>query len=136
MFHTHYETDTDIGRLLKRAQAEAFLNEGKGITVTAFVVDKLSSEASGIPVYPQLGPNTNEEDFEEAMFADFEEAMFARNRSSTTLRDIHKYRDLDVKEKFKDGAWKDVIGDDDFTTVKKMSPAGKKMQAAIEESVK
>ena len=29
-----------------------------------------------------------------------------------------------------------VIGDDDFTTVTKMSPAGKKMQAAIEESVK
>ena len=88
----------------------------------------LSSEPPGFPVYPQLGPDTKEEDFEEA--------MFVRNRSSTTLRDIHKYRDLDVKDKFKDGAWKDVIGDDDFTTVKKMSPAGKKMQAAIEESVK
>ena len=41
-----------------------------------------------------------------------------------------------MKDKFKDGAWKDVMGDDDFSTVKKMSPTGKKMQAAIEESVK
>ena len=128
LFHTHYETDTDIGRLLKRAQAEAFLNEGKGILVPTVVMDKLSSEASENPVYPQLGPNTTEQDFKEA--------MFVRNRSSTTLRDIHKYRDLDIKENFKDGAWKDVVGDDDFTTVTKLSPAGKKMQAAIEESVK
>ena len=28
------------------------------------------------------------------------------------------------------------MGDDDFSTAKKMSPTGKKMQAAIEESVK
>ena len=128
LFHTHYETDTEIGRLLKRAQAEAFVNEGKGIPVPAVVMDKLCSESSPIQGYPQLGPNTSEKDFEEA--------MFVRSRSTTTLRDIHKFRDLDVKDNFKDGAWKDVRGDDDFSTVKKMSPAGRKMQSAIEESVK
>ena len=128
LFHTHYETDTEIGRLLKRAQAEAFVNEGKGIPVPAVVMDKLCSESSPIEGYPQLGPNTSEKDFEEA--------MFVRSRSTTTLRDIHKFRDLDVKDNFKDGAWKDVRGDDDFSTVKKMSPAGRKMQSAIEESVK
>ena len=65
LFHTHYETDTEIGRLLKRAQAEAFVNERKGIPVPAVVMDKLSSDSSPIVGYPQLGPNTNEKDFEE-----------------------------------------------------------------------
>ena len=128
LFHTHYETDTEVGRLLKRAQAEAFVNKGKGIPVPGVVMDKLAVEPPGVPVYPQLGPNTTQEDFEEA--------LFVRNRSSTTLRDINRFRGLKVKEKFKDRSWKDVVGDDDFTTVKKMSPAGKKMQAAIEKSIK
>ena len=43
LFHTHYETDTEVGRLLKRVQAEASVNEGKGISVPWVVMNKLSS---------------------------------------------------------------------------------------------
>ena len=128
LFHTHYETDTEVGRLLKRAQAEAFVNESKGIRVPGIVMDKLAVEAPGVPVYPQLGPNTTQEDFEEA--------LFVRNHLSTTLRDIIRFHGLQIKEKFKDGAWTDAVGDDNFTMVKKMSPSGKNMQAAIKKSAK
>ena len=117
-----------MGRLLKRAQAEAFVNEGKGIPVPGVVMDKIAAEPPGVPVYPQLGPNTTQEDFEQA--------LFVWNRAFTTLCDINRFRGLKIKEKFKDGSWKDVVGDDNFTTVKEMSPTGKKMQAAIEKSVK
>ena len=89
---------------------------------------ELAAELPVVPLYSQLGPNTTPEDFEEA--------MFVRKRSFATLRNIIWFRGLQVKEKFKDGAWTEVVGDDNFTTVKKMSPTGKKMQAAIENSVK
>ena len=58
LFHTHYETETEVGHLLKRAQAEAFVNEGKSIPVHRVVTDKLVAEPLDVPVYPQLGLNT------------------------------------------------------------------------------
>ena len=59
-----------------------------------------------------------------------------RSRLSTTLRDIIRFRGLNIKEEFKDGTWTKVIGDDDFLTAKKVSPTGEKMQAAIAKSAK
>ena len=117
-----------MGRLLKQAQAEAFVNEGKCIPDPGVVMDKLAAEVSVVTPYPQLGPNTPPEDFEEA--------LFVRSRLSTTLCDIVPFRGPRIKEEFKDGAWTKIIGDDGFSTVKQMSPAGKKMQSAIAKSIK
>ena len=79
LFHTHYETDSDLGRLLKRAQTKAFDNEHKGIPVTPTVISKLTEESPNIGStvhYPILGPNTTP--------ADYDEAMFVRSRTSTS----------------------------------------------------
>jgi len=59
-----------------------------------------------------------------------------RSRGTTTYCDILRYRELDIKKDFKDGEWTKVINDDDFSTLKRMSPAGKKIQDAIAKSVK
>ena len=77
--------------------------------------------------YPILGPNTTP--------ADYDEAMFVRSRTSTSYRDIKRYKGLASKNNYKDGEWTKVTGDDDFVTAKALSPAGKRMQAAIAKSV-
>ena len=128
LFHTHYETNTDLGRLLNRAQAEAFANENKGIPVAQTVIDKLREEILGATSYPLLGPNTTK--------TDLEEAMFVRSRTSTTYRDIQRYRKLPLKSDYADGEWTKVVGEDDFATAKMLSPTGQRMQAAIEKGVK
>ena len=128
LFHTHYETNTNLGRLLNRAQAEAFANENKGIPVAQTVIDKLREEIPGATSYPLLGPNTTK--------TDLEEAMFVRSRTSTTYRDIQRYRKLPLKSDYADGEWTKVVGEDDFATAKMLSPTGQRMQAAIEKGVK
>ena len=128
LFHTHYETNTDIGRLLQRAQAEAFANENKGIPVTQSVIEKLREEITGASSYPLLGPNTTQ--------IDLDEAMFVRSRQSTTYRDIQRYRKLPLKSDYVDGEWTKVVGDDDFATVEMLSPTGQRMQAAIANGVR
>ena len=95
--------------------------------MTSVVMDKLIAQVPCKATYPQLGPNTK--------MGDFQEALFVRSRQSTTYRDIVRYRDLREKKDFQDGEWTNVVGDDDFATMKNMSPAGKKMQAAIAKSV-
>ena len=77
--------------LLKRAQAKAFVNEGKGIPVPGVVMDKLDANLPTVSSYPQLGLNTIPEDFKEA--------LVVRKRSSTTLCDIVQYRGLKIKGK-------------------------------------
>jgi hypothetical protein len=84
--------------------------------VTQATISKLTWE-NGNEVYLHLGPNTTRKDLDEA--------MFVRARSSTSYRDILRYRELLSKDEFKDGDWSKVVGDDDLVVHKQMSPAGK-----------
>ena len=130
LFHTHYGTNTNLGEWIYRAQEEAFENESRGIPVTPIVMEKLSREHANVNnniVYPQLGPNTSQ--------SDLQEALFVRNRETTTVRDMERYRELERKEDYQDGPWSRVNGSDDFVTTACMSPTGRKMQDGIEKSV-
>ena len=130
LFHTHYGTDTNIGQLIYRAQEEAFQNESGGIPITETFMEKLSREhcdTNNNIVYPQFGPNTT--------VSDLEEAVFVRNRNTTTVRDIQRYRNLATKKDYQDGDWTQVNATDNFVTVACMSPSGRKMQEGIAKSV-
>ena len=90
-------------------------------------LSRVHSDTNNNIVYPQLGPNTS--------LSDLEEAVFVRNRDTTTVRDIQRYRDLVIKQDYQDGDWTRVNGTDDFVTVACMSPSGRKMQEGIAKSV-
>lgn len=78
LFNAHYGEDTDLGRKLYAAQEQCFMHEGEGTQISPEFMDKLVG--SGDSVYPILGRNTTQEDFEEA--------MFVLNRPTTTRFDL------------------------------------------------
>ena len=68
LFHTHYGTPGRIGDMLYKAQDDAFVNKGKGIPLSDDLYNKFFPQESDDSMYPQLGSNTSQSDYDRQSF--------------------------------------------------------------------
>ena len=90
-WETHYGTSGEIGRLLYRAQANAFKDEHKGIRIPANTAQRFAVLNSTMYTpfrsdaeFPRLGPHTST--------SDFREAQYMMSLKSCTKSDLQAYR--------------------------------------------
>lgn len=132
LYNANYGDDTDLGRQLCKAQEQCFLYEKEGTQISEAFKKKLVGDDD--TVYPILGENTSQEDFDEA--------MFVLNRPTTTLYDLAMHRmeedsdsDMDDIYEIDDSVTLNALGNGEYERVS-MSVWADKMKSTLAESQK